>query len=282
MDPRDVKLLAAVLLIGAVASLAWHFRNSLAPPPGPPAEMPVKPAPAEPETVDRPKHPIAPPKVVQGQQRKLVPLPPLDDSDAYFLMALVDVLGTGVEALLVEDALIDRFVTTVDNLPRDHVAEKVRPVGRLSEPFRADTTGDDAPVYLSSDNYRRYDSLVSQLAAADTDAVVDIYRRFYPLFQQSYERLGYPDRYFNDRVIEVIDHLLETPRPDEPIRLARPHVLYEFADPELQSLSSGRKLLLRMGSDHAAVVKKVMRELRAELAQPSEAVLPAEAVLETD
>ena len=40
--------------------------------------------------------------------------------------------------------------------------------------------------------------------------------------------------------------------------------------------------MLRMGSDHAAVVKKVMRELRAELAQPPEAMLPAEAVLETD
>ena len=108
---------------------------------------------------------------------------------------------------------------------------------------------------------------MSQAAAADVSAVVDTYRRFYPLFQESYERLGYPNKYFNDRVIEVIDHLLETPLPEEQIRLVRPHVLYEFSDPELQSLSSGQKLILRMGSEHAVIVKKVMREVRRELAQ---------------
>lgn len=78
-------------------------------------------------------------------------------------------------------------------------------------------------------------------------------------------RLGYPNGYFNDRVVEVIDHLLATPQPDEPVRLVRPHVLYEFADPELEALSSGQKLMLRVGSRHAATIEHVLQDLRSQL-----------------
>ena len=109
--------------------------------------------------------------------------------------------------------------------------------------------------------------LVNLVIRADLEAIAATYCRFYPLFQESYVRLGYPDGYFNDRVVEVIDQLLLTPEPDEPIRLVRPHVLYEFADAELEALSSGQKLLLRMGGEHAASIKRVLQGLRALIAQ---------------
>ena len=100
-------------------------------------------------------------------------------------------------------------------------------------------------------------------SGADLELVAETYRRFYPLFQESYVRLGYPDGYFNDRAVEVIDHLLLTPEPEGPVRLVRPHVLYEFADAELESLSSGQKLLLRMGNENTARIKRVLIEFRA-------------------
>ncbi len=109
--------------------------------------------------------------------------------------------------------------------------------------------------------------LVNLVAGTDREAIAALYRRFYPLFQESYVRLGYPDAYFNDRVVEVIDHLLVTPEPHEPIRLIRPHVLYEFADAELEALSSGQKLLLRMGGEHAARIKRVLLDLRVLIVQ---------------
>ena len=80
-------------------------------------------------------------------------------------------------------------------------------------------------------------------------------------------RLGYPNAYFNDRAVAVIDELLTTPEPEQPIPLVRPHVLYEYADPELEALSAGQKLLLRMGPDHAARVKAVLAEIRQRIAQ---------------
>jgi hypothetical protein len=47
-------------------------------------------------------------------------------------------------------------------------------------------------------------------------------------------------RYFGDRLIEVIDDLLEAPEVQGTIKLVRPKVLYEFAAPELEDLSAGR------------------------------------------
>ena len=99
----------------------------------------------------------------------------------------------------------------------------------------------------------------------DTQRLIATYTRYYPLFQEAYESLGHPPQYFNDRLIEVIDHLLETPDLQGPIALAQPNVLYEFADPALESRSAGQKALIRMGSENATAVKDKLRELRSEL-----------------
>jgi hypothetical protein len=39
-------------------------------------------------------------------------------------------------------------------------------------------------------------------------------------------------------------------------------VLYEFADPDLEALSAGEKLLIRIGGDNADKVKARLRTLR--------------------
>lgn len=265
MNGRDTPWTLVVVVVLAVALAAWYLRDRLLP--DTPLPMDAAPASAESSGANTPGpiHPLEPLDVGDGGDRRLVPLPALDDSDAYFLLALVELFGPDIEPLLADEGLIDKVVATIDNLPRERMAEKIRPVGRLSDPFRVETSGEDAPVYLSGENYRRYDLLVARVANADMSTLADTYRRFYPLFQQAYERLGYPDAYFNDRVVEVIDHLLATPEPAEPVELVRKHVLYEFADPDLAALSSGQKLLLRMGPANTQTVKSALRRLRAEI-----------------
>ncbi len=212
-----------------------------------------------------PVHPIEPLDWEAPGSDKLVELPNLNDIDAYLRLELVDLYGSQLDTLMASDALIDKIVATVDNLPRGHVAERVRPLGRLQSEFVTEAAADDAAL-LDPLNYERYRVLVDLFTLADPDAVVDLYRRYYPLLQKSYEALGYPNGYFNDRVVEVIDHLLETPALDAPPRLVRPHVLFEFADPELEALSSGQKFLIRMGADNAARTKQALEQLRARLA----------------
>ena len=254
-------VLAAAGLAGAI----WFMRDEILPADEPPAETGSEPAAAEPAARLGPIHPLTPLEPGAAAEGEPIPLPALDDSDAYFLLAVTDVFGSDIGNLLVSEALIDKFVTTVDNLPRSHVAERTRPIGRLASNFAVTTTSDDE-IYLAAANFDRYDTVVGLVTAADLDEVVDTYRRFYPLIQESYVRLGYPDGYFNDRAVEVIDHLLDTPTPGGPVRLLRPRVLYEFADPKLQSLSSGQKLLIRMGSEHTEAIKAILRELRLRIA----------------
>jgi hypothetical protein len=50
-----------------------------------------------------------------------------------------------------------------------------------------------------------------------------------------------------------------------PLALVQPKVLYEYADADLQALSAGQKVLLRIGADNAARVKAKLRELRREI-----------------
>jgi len=75
--------------------------------------------------------------------------------------------------------------------------------------------------------------------------------------------LGYPNGYFNDRLVQVIDVLLATPEPTAPIELVRPNVMYTFADPNLEARPAGQKLLMRMGPENAAAIKAKLTELRA-------------------
>ena len=62
---------------------------------------------------------------------------------------------------------------------------------------------------------------------------------------------------------QVIDNLLATPQPQQPVDLVRPNVMYMYADPGLESRSAGQKLLMRMGPDNAAAIKAKLTELRA-------------------
>ncbi len=263
MDDPDLKWLVGVVVAIVLGAAAWYYWDDLFPATEP-APVVVAPALTEPEADSGPRYPIpdtsASPEVI----RFLVPLPPLDDSDAYFLLEIGATFGSAIESLLTRDAVIDKLVTTVDNLTRRELSEKIRPVGRLGEAFVTDTS-DDGAVVLGISSYARYDALIAQIYYADIDAIYDTYRRFYPLFNKSYERLGYPDAHFNDRLVEVIDHLLATPKPDGPIVLLRPNVLYVFADPDLEALSSGQKLLLRMGPSNAATTKRLLEKFRSRL-----------------
>jgi len=106
------------------------------------------------------------------------------------------------------------------------------------------------------------------MEAVPARALVWIYVQAYPLFQQAYEELGLGGQYFNDRLVEAIDDMIEAPEARAPVRLTQPKVFYQFADPDLESRSAGQKILLRMGPENAQRVKAKLREIRQTLAQP--------------
>lgn len=262
MQKTSSQWLIPVFLAVAVAAalmVYWTMVSPEAPEPAPPTTSPVA---EEPATPPPPAHPVVAAEPVADEQPDLIPLPSLDQSDEYFKLGLTDVFGDSVGEMLVESGVIEKIVATIDALPRDQVAEKIRPIGSIVDSFRVAGQDDSGEYFISETNYERYELAVDTVSTANLQALTDLYRRFYPLFQSAYENLGYPDAYFNDRLVEVVDHLLLTPAPAGPIALVRPHVLYEYADESLESLSSGQKMIIRMGEENAAKTKVALSELR--------------------
>jgi hypothetical protein len=254
MINKPVIGVAAAVVV--VAAGTWYYLQSRhAAVPGAPevAQTPPAEPPAEPSI----QHPVP-----GGEDSAPAPLPALADSDAALIDALRLVVGTAaVKDYLLPETIIRHLVVTIDNLPRQKVAVTKRPVSAAVGSFSAD--GDELHATLDPQNFARYQPLVAVLGKLDMQRVAAVYVRFYPLFQQAYQELGYPNGYFNDRLVQVIDLLLATPQPAGPIALVRPNVMYTYADAALESRPAGQKLLIRMGPDNAAVIKRKLTELRA-------------------
>lgn len=211
-----------------------------------------------------PPTPIAADETPPEPKPEPEPLPDLDNSDVAMERALVAVLGTSFdEAPWRLRGFVRRVVVSVDNLLQPQVPQRFIPLSGPEDSATVERR--DERIWLSADNYERYDHYVRLVEAVDPALLVSVYQRYYPLFQEAYEELGYPDAYFNDRLVEVIDSLLAAPEAEGPIELVQPSVIYRFADPDLEALPAGQKLMIRMGPDNAVVVKAALREFREAL-----------------
>jgi hypothetical protein len=258
-------VIPVLLAVGLAGALWFYWWQSGRPEGDIEPDSTALPEPEEQAPPAGPVHPLEAPGKEAAGKPGLRPLPPLEDSDEYFRIELSDVFGEALGEQLVERSLIERIVATVDNLPRERIADRIRPMSGVSGRLAVNAGEKEGEYILAPENYERYDALVGIVAGADVTEMEQLYRRFFPLFQKAYVELGYPQGYFNDRVIEVIDHLLATPQPRGPLLLVRPHVLYEYANPELEKLSPGQKVLLRMGNEHSAKVKEKLREFRSRI-----------------
>lgn len=239
----------------------WQAQRVEPPLPPPPLAQTAPPAPP-PSDEAAIEHPLpAPPTDA--------PLPALAASDTLLLQSIIELAGNPrVQDLLQLPGIVQRIVVTIDNLPRDKAAPVNWPLKPVGGGLRISGSGET--LTLDPANGARYAPYVKLLESIDVDKAVALYVRTYPLFQQAYAELGYPKRYFNDRLLQVIDHLLAAPTPSGPLRLTQPKLAYEFADAELQSLSAGQKALLRMGPEQAGRVKARLRALRDEILRNSE------------
>jgi Protein of unknown function (DUF3014) len=255
---RKVAWLIGIVVAVVIAFAGWYWYASRH---RPAAATPVVPAAAPPQAGTEPQisHPIGADNAAGSAA-----LPGLNDSDQVVHDSLAGVLGRHpVEQFLVPQNIVRHLVATVDNLPRRKVAVDLRPV--KPTPGQTGTATQGEITTLSDANFARYAPLVRVAQATDVKALALVYERLYPLFQQSYEDLGYPGKYFNDRLVEVIDHLLQAPEVSAPIKLVQPKVFYEYADADLESRSAGQKLLIRMGPANARALKAKLREFRAEI-----------------
>src|SRR3954447_4931583 len=265
------KIVTAVLILAAAVGgfVWWKKQQALPPPPSPVAPPLPPPAPPPPPT------PPPPPGIQNPIAASPRGLPSLDESDGFLKNALVRVLGKkGVLSFLYPDGFVRHFVATVDNLGREVAPVRLWPVQQIPREFQVE--GPPGATVVSAANAQRYVPFVRFAEAADTRKVVAVYKQVYPLLQQAYEELGYPGKYFNDRVIEVIDELLATPEIAGPIKVKlvrvqggsrSPPPIYQYEDPTLESRSAGQKILMRIGRDNAVRLKAKLAEARRLIAR---------------
>ena len=244
------------LLILAGGFAAWYLSQR-----PPPEQHPSVMTPAELPETTLPEQPTFP--VVSGPEEAVPepePLPSLAQSDAAIAEALSGIVGAErLGSVFILEQMISRFVSLVDSLDSRQVAPLVMPVRPPAGKFLVQ--GEDEAV-MHPDNTLRYEPYFGIVEAADTRDVAALYRKYYPLFQQAYEELGYRGRYFNDRLVAIIDHLLATPATPPVLELVKSESIYEFADQRLEALSAGQKILLRMGAEKRRVVAQKLQEFR--------------------
>jgi hypothetical protein len=243
-----------VVLVAGLGVALYFGRKAREPVPEPQAQAEVTPAaaPKVNNVIDPPPDPEA-------------PLPSLQGSDPSMLEAITQLFGDKLDSLIVPADVIRHIVVTIDNLPRNKASVQLWPLKPTAGSFA--TLDNGSELTLAASNYARYEPLIKLMKACNVRQLASTYKRFYPLFQQAYVDLGYPNGYFNNRLVEVIDHLLQTPELIEPVKLTQPSVYFEFADPALEQRSAGQKLLVRLGNANAAAVKLKLRELRREIAK---------------
>jgi len=265
---------AAVVMVAAGALLYW-WQQRQASAPAVVAQAPV-------ETPEPAPAPSAPPGIQHPLEAASAPAEMPDDphkAEAYVKDALIDLLGRAqVLTLLNTDNFLFRTVATVDSLSRAQSASRMWPVVPMPGRFTPE------PV-----NARRYAKFVEFVESIDTARAVALYKRLYPLLQRAFDELGYPGQYFNDRVVQTIDHLIETPEPATPPALklvqvnsplgqsARPWTRYEYVDPALEQRSAGQKILLRVGLDNERRLKSKLSQFREGIATPAPGATPATA-----
>lgn len=262
-----IGLVAALVILGAV--IGYPYLQKALQTPAQSAETasaPVADADDEQGDDDAIQHPV--PEVPTTP-----PLPALTESDNAFHAGLTAVFALApIESLLVPQQLVQKIVVTLNSLDGQGVPLRLWPLRNLPQLPTVTAVGEGVWVF-NPENSQRYARYVTVVKAVDAEALAKLYLRYYPLFQQAYVELGFPDRYFNDRLVAVLDHLLVTPVVAGPIRLKRPKVLYEYESDNLQALSAGQKLLIRMGPENAAIVKDKIKQFRDAVVAASKGVV---------
>ncbi|MGH8756869.1 MAG: DUF3014 domain-containing protein, partial [Burkholderiales bacterium] len=174
---NPIRWVALVLGLAGIAVIVYYHWYRQAPEPQPPVAAETKPAP---ETKPEPKiqYPVEEPA-------REKPLPELSESDAAVQKALAEVVG---QKALAEhfylDYIILRIVVTVDNLPREKVAQRLIPVKPAAGKFLV--TGEEDNLVLNPANYSRYEPYVRLAEAVNVKQLVAVYVHFYPLFKKAY------------------------------------------------------------------------------------------------
>ena len=207
-----------------------------------------------------------------------VKLPILSSSPKNINTALLELFGekTLLSLLRIND-FINHFVVTVDNLGGPVSSIEKWPVKKADGRFQTEIR--DGQVVIASANAQRYQAYVDAIKKIDLPKAAALYFAFYPKIQETYASIGYPDKQFNQRFIQVLDLLIKTPEASEfmpvemmkvegPYQFAQPWTHYQFQNSSYEQLAIGQKIMLRLGPQNESTVKAKLKSFRELINRP--------------
>lgn len=279
MKRQHQVLVAVAVVVVVIVAIVWfgwlRHREASESAASTPAEMPVASAP-----VETPAEPVPASAAASAAIQHPIEAVETGETTPEAATMLADLFGKqAVGALFVTDDFAHRLAATVDGLGREAASSRLWPAQATPGRFSVAETRDGSTV-VAVDNAARYAPFIGAFEKVDLIRVAQAYKRFYPQLQKAYQDLGYPDGYFNDRLVAVIDSMLAAPEPVGPVDVrlpnvagasapARPWLVYEFADPALAALPAGQKLLVRMGVANERRVKARLLAFRGLIAAGS-------------
>lgn len=189
-----------------------------------------------------------------------VALPLLVESDAFVREKLEDF--SLPDAWVAQDHLLRRLAVLADNATRGELSRRQLDFAKPEGRFRVVTK--DGRLYADPRNANRFDSYLDRLEAVDPVMLARLLGMLGPLIDEAFEELGSTMR-GNGAFRDAIDQILEVPVRMEALELVQPNVLYEYADPDIESLPPLDRQLIRLGPTNFARLKVYLYDLRAAL-----------------
>lgn len=264
---RSSILIAALAVAAAVVlGLTFYFRQA--------QEAPAVPVPVTPEgeaADTEPGRPAAELEVMESTPPSpaidvpVLVLPPLNASDEFVRERLPDSLP---EAWVDREDLLRRSAVVLENATRGEIPRRQLSFMAPDGPYPVrvvEEEGRDRPRYfVDPAGHARYDRYLDMLEAMPADQLAVFLKDASPLLQEALGELG-DQAPVEDSLLAAIDQMLAVPVIRDEVELLQPKVLFEYADPELESLSGLQKQVLRMGPDNVLRLQSYLRVLREAL-----------------
>tara|TARA_R110002167_G_scaffold66677_3_gene188740 strand:- start:822 stop:1622 length:801 start_codon:yes stop_codon:yes gene_type:complete len=252
--------IGAIVLAIVLAVVFWPSE----PEPEPVIVMPEPPVIIEPVIEEQPTM-LIPEPVEEQPEPEIIPEPePLDISDGTIKTKLLTLSDYDTFArLLINDALLERFVIMTNTLAEDGIAANNRILVKPEKPFRTYRQADKE--WIDPASFKRYAPYVEVLESLETASLLQLYQEYKPAIEKIFSEIGSPSDNFEEKLKDAIDVLLDTPEVPFPVEVYTESVMFKFKDSQLESLTAPQKQLLRTGPENMRRIKAKLREIKETL-----------------
>ena len=171
--------------------------------------------------------------------------------------------GKALKQFVAGNYVVERTVAIVDALRRGEVPYKLLPVGKPASAFPI--SDDGLRVTMDPAGFARYDAFANWVNSLDVDAIIAAFNDYESLATAALANMGVNDFDIRGAALAATTQIVATPSLPEGAELMRNEANWVYMDPEVESLTSLQKQVLRMGPENAELVQQKARELRGAL-----------------